>query len=417
VQGVLRGATSSFFGYLGYDEVCAVAGEALHPARDMPRAVIGTLVIVTVCYITAALSLTGMQHYSEINPTSGFPDAFSSRGVEWAAQVAAVGEVVTLPVVVLISLLAQPRLTMSMAHDGLLPKIFAVVDPVTGSIQNGTLISGVLMTLIATFCPFTYLDDLISAGILVAFSMTNSCLILLRCESPVAQPKLLPHCLVVYNILCFVTALLSSHEMTWLSMGSSSLQPLCTTMAALATVTSLFYMAQACPLSTHFGGSILLHGQDSHLSDDSEDSNRSGHASNTNGSGSTLLSPPASYFQTPCVPYLPAIGMFVNWYLIAQLEVRAMFLLALYLGVTVSAYLWLCAPYSVGHTTRGWSNTAAGRGSNSRYESVVLLESEEEQEHHEDGDGAIAMSVFSDSLAQQKSTSTTRRGSGSGVVS
>jgi hypothetical protein len=218
-------------------------------------------------------------------------------------------------------------------------------------------------------------------------------------------------------MLCFVTALLSSHEMTWLSMGSSSLQPLCTTMAALATVTSLFYMAQACPQSTHFGGSILHVQQDSHLSDDSEDSNGSGHASNTNGPGSSLPSPPVSYFQTPCVPYLPAIGMFVNWYLIAQLEVRAMFLLALYLGVAVSVYLWLCAPYSVGHTTRGWSITAASRGSNSRYESVVLLESEEEQEDHEDGDGVIAMSVFSESLAQQKSTSTTRRGSGSGVVS
>jgi APA family basic amino acid/polyamine antiporter len=301
---------------------------------------------------------------------------------------------------------------MSMAHDGLLPKLFAVVDPVTGSIQNGTLVSGVLMTLIATFCPFTYLDDLISAGILVAFSMTNSCLILLRCESPVAQPKLLPHCLGVYNVLCFVTALLSSHDMTWLL--SSSLQPLCTVTAALATVTSLFYMAQACPQSTHFGGSILR-GQDSHLSDDSEDSNGSDHQHTTNGPGSSSLPPPpVSFFQTPCVPYLPALGMFVNWYLIAQLEVRAMFLLALYLGATVSMYLWLCAPYSVGHTTRGWTNTAANGGS---YESVVLMESEEEeeQEHHEDG--AIAMSVFSESLAQQKSTSTTRRGSGSGVVS
>ena len=303
-------------------------------------------------------------------------------------------------------------LTMSMAHDGLLPKLFAVVDPVTGSIKNGTLVSGVLMTLIATFCPFTYLDDLISAGILVAFSMTNSCLILLRCESPVAQPKLLPHCLVVYNMLCFVTALLSSHEITWLL----SWQPLCTTMAALATVTSLFYMAQACPQSTHFGGSILR-GQDSHLPDYSEDNNDSDHQHSTNGPGSSSLPPPVSFFQTPCVPYLPALGMFVNWYLIAQLEVRAMFLLALYLGVTISVYLWLCAPYSVGHLTRGWSSSTASGGSNSRYESVVLLESEEEQEQEHHEDGAIAMSVFSESLAQQKSTSTTRRGSGSGVVS
>jgi amino acid transporter len=430
VQGVLRGATSSFFGYLGYDEVCAVAGEALHPARDMPRAVLGTLVIVTVCYILAALSLTGMQHYSEINPTSGFPDAFSSRGVEWAAQIAAVGEVVTLPVVVLISLLAQPRLTMSMAHDGLLPKLFAHVDPATGSIQGGTLVSGVCMTLIATFCPFTYLDDLISAGILVAFSMTNSCLILLRCESPLEQPKLLPHLLVVYNILCFGTALLSSHQMTWLS---STLQPLCTTMAALATVTCLFYMAQACPQSTHFGGSILRR-HDSNVEStfpssflsDSDDNNSHdsdhGRIGTTNGPGSSSLpsSPHSStFFQTPYVPYLPATGMFVNWYLIAQLEATAMLWLALYLGVTVSLYLAVCAPYSVGHTTRGWSRnnatgTTASGMSTSRYEAVGVSE---EEEHEYDEDGAISMSVFSESVAPKKTTPTARRGSDSGVVS
>jgi hypothetical protein len=113
------------------------------------------------------------------------------------------------------------------------------------------------------------------------------------------------------------------------------------------------------------------------LPDDSEDSNGSDHQHTTNGPGSSSLPPPVSFFQTPCVPYLPALGMFVNWYLIARMEVRAMVLLALYLGVTVSVYLWLCAPYSVGHLTRGWSGSTASGGS---CESVVLLESEEEPE-------------------------------------
>ena len=133
---------------LGYDEICVVAGEAKHPKRDLPRAVMGTLVIVTVCYILGAVALTGMMPYSEISPTSGFPEAFASRGWHWAAQVTALGEVSTLPVVVLISLLAQPRLTFAMAKDGILPRsIFAPpYSEGRSPLFLGTLISGTVMT-------------------------------------------------------------------------------------------------------------------------------------------------------------------------------------------------------------------------------------------------------------------------------
>jgi APA family basic amino acid/polyamine antiporter len=132
------------------DEVCCVAGEALDPARNMPRAVLGTLAIVTFCYVLAALALTGMIPWNEINPTSGFPDAFEFRGHHLASQISAIGEIVCLPIVVLVSLLAQPRLTLSMAHDGLLPPIFAQLDA-NGNLYGGTLVCGLVMTFIATF--------------------------------------------------------------------------------------------------------------------------------------------------------------------------------------------------------------------------------------------------------------------------
>lgn len=99
VEGTLRGATSSFFAFLGYDEVCCLAAESKHPGRDMPRAVLWTIGIVTMLYILASLALVGMLSSTEISETSGFPAAFTSRGVLWAAQVCAAGEVITLPVV------------------------------------------------------------------------------------------------------------------------------------------------------------------------------------------------------------------------------------------------------------------------------------------------------------------------------
>ncbi|GAX17787.1 hypothetical protein FisN_24Hh144 [Fistulifera solaris] len=335
--GILRGATSSFFGYLGYDEVCCVAGEAKHPVRDMPRAVLGTLGLVTITYVTASIALTGMvENPQDISPTSGFPSAFRSRHVEWAAEIAAWGEIVTLPVVVLISLLAQPRLTYGMAQDGLLPAVFAQTD-VHGNLVMGTLIQGTAMTLLAAFVPFTYLNDLISAGILVAFSLTDSSLVVLRRESPPNDPGLLERCLMGYNVLCFLTAILISHESSW-----GIVQLALAVFTALSAALTLVYMTIQCPASPQFGGTLLQCTQSGNVS-------------------SSAPFPDSHYFQTPWVPLIPCLGMAVNWYLIAQLEVFGLLLLGLYLGVVVLFYLLFC----LNGTAPSWAHPTASKSSSS----------------------------------------------------
>lgn len=320
LEGVLRGATSSFFGYLGYDEICVVAGEAKHPKRDLPRSVMGTLVIVTVCYILGAIALTGMLPYEEISVTSGFPEAFANRGWTWAAQLTAFGEVATLPVVVLISLLAQPRLTYAMAKDGILPRtIFASTENHGESaLFTGTLVSGVAMTVVAAFVPFTYLDDLISCGILVAFSMTNSALIQFRCTSKTTGGTIkdLPRNLVIYHALCFLTALSWNHDDGSLAWSLASL------FLTTCWFFSVIYLCQKSP--SHSGFSGMEHSPEN-INDDG-------------GQGQDQV----SYFETPFVPLLPCLGIAMNWYLISQLEFLGLFLLTLYLATCLGLYHFFC---------------------------------------------------------------------------
>lgn len=95
-SGIIRGATSSFFGYLGFDEVCCLAKEAKNP-NDVPKAILYTLAIVTVVYVFASIALCGMVPYDEISDTSGFPQAFYSRDILWASHVAAFGYVSVFP--------------------------------------------------------------------------------------------------------------------------------------------------------------------------------------------------------------------------------------------------------------------------------------------------------------------------------
>lgn len=102
-------------GYLGYDEICALGQEVQNPKENLPKAIFLTLSSVTALYILATIALVGMVDYHDISPVSGFPMAFRDSGAPLAAQIAAVGEILTLPIVILITLIGQPRLQYALS--------------------------------------------------------------------------------------------------------------------------------------------------------------------------------------------------------------------------------------------------------------------------------------------------------------
>ena len=319
VSGVLRGAVSSFFGYLGFDAMCCVAGEAINAERNLPLSIMITLAIVTTLYVLAAISLVGMQTYQEISPESGFPVAFKSNGVAWASQFTAFGEVLTLPVVVLICIVIQPRLQYALAMDGLLPAVFGETDA-TGNTVKGALIAGVLMTIFATFVPFSYLDDFVSAGILLAFTITNCSLIIMRRRSPESEPLLLQKYLAWYNIFAFSSCMCLSHiAVKSISWGIGSILGLLTLFISIR-------ISFKCPVKTSFGNAT---------------------------SNTSQIFGNKQYFSTPFMPYIPCLGIFVNYFLISQLEFVGIFLLLAYIMLFILLYFLYGARHSVGRR-EGW---------------------------------------------------------------
>jgi len=152
-------------------------------------AVFGTIIIVTIVYFLSSIALVGMQNYSTISKESGFSEGFRSRGLDWARHTVAIGEIITLPLVVLVSFLAQPRLFFAMAQDGQLPSQFSKIDN-KGNLKDGIILSGIACTIIAFFVPFQYLDELISTGVLISFNLTNASLIILRNSSSSSSSSL-----------------------------------------------------------------------------------------------------------------------------------------------------------------------------------------------------------------------------------
>mmetsp|Transcript_37982 Transcript_37982/g.114774 ORF Transcript_37982/g.114774 Transcript_37982/m.114774 type:complete len:581 (+) Transcript_37982:85-1827(+) len=181
--GTVEGATLLFFGFIGFDEVCCMAAKADSPSTTMPRALGGTLLGAMLFSGLAQAALATLVPIDPANPQGmPFEEAFAHKGWQFARWLTSVGECVLLPLVVLLSLLPHPEVFAAMAEDGLLPSVF-MRKARNGSYFQGTAIVGVIMTFVAFAVPFSVLWDVVSLGVIVGFNLTNASLIMLRYEN------------------------------------------------------------------------------------------------------------------------------------------------------------------------------------------------------------------------------------------
>lgn len=306
--GVLGGSTAFFFGFIGFDEVCCLAAEAKNPHVVLPKAVFGTIFIVTVLTCLAAVALSGTQPYEDISTESGFADAFNARGLGWAGQIVSVGEILTLPLVVLVSFLAQPRIQYALAKDGLMPKIFGEVDS-KGNLTKGIAITGVVVTLVAIFVPFTYLNDMISAGVLFSFNLSNSAVIVIR-RGQYSADVVMEHAWYPCTryLICFhvVTIVLAFFLVNLISSDG----PVATSDVAVSCV--LIVVAIAISISL------------SYKCPENADPDK------------------LTQYRAPFMPFLPMFGILVNYVLIAQLTWLGLILIVSYFGLATVYYFTYC---------------------------------------------------------------------------
>jgi APA family basic amino acid/polyamine antiporter len=85
--------------------VATAAEETKEPKRDLPRGIIGSLVICTVLYVAVSLVVVGMQKYTELSTTAPLADAFRSVGLPFLSGAISVGALAGLTSVVMILLL------------------------------------------------------------------------------------------------------------------------------------------------------------------------------------------------------------------------------------------------------------------------------------------------------------------------
>jgi APA family basic amino acid/polyamine antiporter len=186
VDGVTAAAAIIFFAYIGFDAVSTGSEEARNPSRDLPLAIIGSLVICTIFYVLTAVGAIGIASPDQLK-ASDAPLAAAldqGAGISWAASILALGAVVAITSVVLVILYGQTRIFFAMCRDGLLPQRLAVVNQRYGTPAVLTVILGVLISVLAALVPLSEIVKLVNIGTLFAFVLVNVGVIILRRTRP-----------------------------------------------------------------------------------------------------------------------------------------------------------------------------------------------------------------------------------------
>ncbi len=186
-KGVFSGAAAIFFAYIGFDVVSTSAGEAINPKKDIPFAIIASLLICTVLYIMVSLVLTGMLNYKDITGDAlkaPVAYAFAAVGQPWAVFIITAAATAGLISVMLVMMLGQTRVFLGMAKDGLLPDFFKQIHPNLQTPWKSTILVGLVVSLVSSFTPIGILSDMTSFGTLFAFAMVCLAVLILRVKEP-----------------------------------------------------------------------------------------------------------------------------------------------------------------------------------------------------------------------------------------
>ncbi|MEY8445911.1 APC family permease [Enterococcus ratti] len=221
--GVLDGAALVFFAFLGFDSVAMAAEEVKDPQKDVPRGIIGSILIATALYIVVTLILTGIVPFTELGISD--PVAFAMRyvGHGTIGAIIAVGAILTLLTVTISMMYSLARLLFAVSKDGLLPKFMTEIDQKHRTPRKATYVAGIVALFFAGFFPLNVLAELTNIMALTYLMLVS--LGLLKLRKMFGKPKsgefkvpFVPVLPMISIITCLVL-MLRLQALTWIVFG------------------------------------------------------------------------------------------------------------------------------------------------------------------------------------------------------
>jgi basic amino acid/polyamine antiporter, APA family len=184
ISGVMMGAGTIFFAYIGFDAVSTAAQECKNPQRDMPIGIIGSLVVCTVLYLLFGYVLTGLAPYKELGVAAPVALAIAKTPHLWLNNLVVFGIACGYTSVILVMLMGQSRVFYSMSRDGLIPKVFSEIHPKYGTPWRSNLLFFFIVAPFSALLPLSVVGRMTSIGTLFAFVIVCAGVWVMRVKNP-----------------------------------------------------------------------------------------------------------------------------------------------------------------------------------------------------------------------------------------
>ncbi|MGI5270740.1 amino acid permease [Nonomuraea sp. CA-218870] len=226
VAGITAAASQVFFSYIGFDAASTAGEEAKNPRRDLPWAIVLSLVIVTTIYVLVAVAAIGAMPWTDFDP-EGTEASLSliadlATGSTWAGLIISFGAVIAIASVVLTVMYGQTRILFAMSRDGLVPRVFERVSPRRQVPAANTLIVTAFVCVLAGLVPLGHLAEATSIGTLFAFAIVNAGVLVLRYRRPDLprsfRTPFFPATPVLGVVFCFLV-MAGLAGVTWAAFG------------------------------------------------------------------------------------------------------------------------------------------------------------------------------------------------------
>ncbi|KAG9452197.1 hypothetical protein H6P81_005101 [Aristolochia fimbriata] len=294
-KAVVTGATVVFFAYVGFDAVANSAEESKRPQRDLPIAIIGSLIICAILYIAVCLVITGMVPYKLLGEDAPLAEAFTAKGMKYVTVLISIGAVAGLTTTLLVGLYVQSRLYLGLGRDGLLPPIFARVDLKHHTPIISQIWVGAVAIIMAVLFNVHELSHILSVGSLTGYSVVSASVIVLRWKDGAS----------------------SQVSKRWISKWHEGVMcligiALCGFVCGLCYRYSASFVFSIVALLLAVTAVIALHFRQFYVG------------------------PPG--FSCPAVPFLPSVSIFFNIFLFAQLHHEAWIRFIVLSIITIGVY-------------------------------------------------------------------------------
>ncbi|XP_077998898.1 high affinity cationic amino acid transporter 1-like [Glandiceps talaboti] len=344
ISGTMAGAATCFYAFVGFDVIATTGEEVKNPQQAIPISILVSLALVFVAYVGVSAALTLMCPYFLLDSSAPLPHVFDIFGHnwQWAMYIVGIGAVCGLSTSLLGSMFPLPRVIYAMASDGLLFRSLSNVSDSFKTPLIATVVSGILAGIMAVLFDIKQLVDMMSIGTLLAYTLVSACVLILRYEPNVYNPSNISSNLVPsdnntsYSVYDVISQAFSPHAAIATELSSTIVTYTTAALGGLMFIfcsviiyannelsKGLWWTVCLCLLC----GILILTSLYIIVKQ----------PQNTRG----------LTFQTPCVPMVPIISMFINIFLMLKLSLPTWLRFLVWMALGFSIYF--C--YGIWHST------------------------------------------------------------------